>query len=109
MTTEFVQLKTFSFYFNDHNTISLIRIQKFLHQTQSCAPILYSFNKIPIVWTRMRHSVIVSHSTNGQTMLEDVYFANVKHIFWGNPHTISINPTLPMNAHTVSARRIRTT
>ncbi len=39
---------------------------------------------------------------NGRTMLEDVYFANVKHIFWGDPHTISINPTLPMNVHTIS-------
>ena len=55
---------------------------------------------------RVRHSVIVSHSTNGRTMLEDVYFTNVKHIIRGNPHTISINPTLSMNAHTISCLKL---
>ena len=52
------------------------------------------------------HSVIVSHSLNDWTMLEDVYSTNVKHIFRGNPHTISIDPTLPMHVHTVSCLKL---
>ena len=92
----------FSFYFNDYYTISLIWIREFLLQTQPCAPILYSFIKTSIVRTRVHHSGIFSHSTIKRTMLEDVWFANKKHKFWGNPHTISINPTSPMNRQMIS-------
>ena len=68
---------------------------------------LYDFNNIPNVWMHVHHSVIVSHSLYVWTMLEYVYFTNVKHIFWGNPHTISINPTSPVNPHTISYLKLR--
>ena len=82
------------------NLLSLIR--KFLRQTHPCAPMLYDFNNIPIVWMHVRHSIIVSHFLYVWTMLEDVYFTNTKHILRGNPHTISINPISPTNLHTIS-------
>ena len=65
-------------------------------------PILHNFNKIFNVWTHMRHTILAFHSFNIRIPLKYVLQMNVLHIFWHNPHTITINLiTIYANLHAI--------
>ncbi len=97
-TTELVQLKLIPFILL---ITTLIPIREFFRHPCPCAPILYKFHITnQIVRTHGHHPVIVSNSANIRLTLENVWFGNVKHKLWGNPHNISVMH--PTKLHTIT-------